>query len=33
MVRSMAPGAVTSRPSVSDSVSGLVRLREAKGTR
>jgi len=33
MVRSMAPGASTSRPSVSDSVSGLVRLREAKGTR
>jgi hypothetical protein len=33
MVRSMAPGASTSRPSVSDSVSGLVRLREAKGAR
>jgi hypothetical protein len=33
MVRSMAPGAVTSRPAVSDSVSGLVRLREAKGAR
>jgi hypothetical protein len=33
MVRSMAPGASTSRPAVSDSVSGLVRLREAKGTR
>ncbi len=33
MVRAMAPGATQSRPAVSDSVSGLVRLRESKVAR